>query len=135
MSDAYQLYRQGLDALAAGHADEAIAPLERAKALEPESTSIHEALGKTYLRVGFLDRAIAEFEMILERDPVDAYAHYCVGRAFDKRGDLAQARHHYRLAAFFAPDQPIYPRTLAAFIARTEGDDLGEAGLVMVFGE
>ena len=33
MSDAYSLYRQGLDALAAGHADEAIAPLERAKKL------------------------------------------------------------------------------------------------------
>lgn len=136
MSDAYQLYRQGLDALAAGHADEAIAPLERAKALEPESNSVHEALGKTYLKVGFLDRAIAEFQVVLDRDPVDAYAHYCIGRAYDKQGNVGEARHHYRLASFFAPDQSIYTRTLAAFLARTDsGDDPGEIGPVMVFGD
>jgi Flp pilus assembly protein TadD len=136
MTDAYQLYRQGLDALASGRADEAIAPLERARALEPESNSVHEALGKTYLRVGFLDRAVAEFQVVLDRDPVDAYAHYCIGRAYDKLGDIDRARHHYRLAAFFAPDQPIYPRTLAAFLARTDSDDdPGSVGPVMVFGD
>ncbi len=139
MSDAYQLYRQGLDALAAGHADEAIAPLERAKKLEPESNSIHEALGKTYLTLGFHDRAITEFQVIVDRDPVDAYAHYCLGRAHDRLGHVEEARHHYRLAAFFEPEQPLYRNTFNAFLNRTSSgiDATGTdgPGPPMVFGD
>lgn len=142
MSDAYRLYRQGLDALAAGHADEAIAPLERAKGLEPESNSIHEALGKTYLKLGFHDRAVDEFQVIVDRDPVDAYAHYCLGRAHDRLGDVARARHHYRLATWFDPDRKIYRDTLAAFLARTGEGATGTDGPTsngpsgpMVFGD
>lgn len=139
MTDAYRLYRQGLDALAAGHADEAIAPLERAKGLEPESNSIHEALGKTYLTLGFHDRAITEFQVIVDRDPVDAYAHYCLGRAHDRLGHVDEARHHYRLAAFFEPEQRLYRNTLNAFLNRTSynestGTD-GPAAPPMVFGD
>lgn len=119
MTDAYALYRQGLDALAAGHADEAIAPLERARSLEPDSNSVREALGKTYMKIGFHDRAIAEFEVIVERDPVDAYAHFCLGRAYDKLGALILARQHYRLASFFGPETRIYRETLSSFLART----------------
>jgi Flp pilus assembly protein TadD len=140
MSDAYQLYRQGLDALAAGNADEAIAPLERAKRLEPESNSVHEALGKTYLKLGFFDRAIDEFQVIVDRDPVDAYAHYCLGRAHDRLGDVVEARHHYSLATRFDPDRRIYRNTLNAFLARTNvpGDASqanGGATGPMVFGD
>ncbi len=140
MSDAYQLYRQGLDALAAGHADEAIAPLERAKRLEPESNSIHEALGKTYLMLGFFDRAVTEFQVIVDRDPVDAYAHYCLGRAHDRLGHIDLARHHYRLSTWFDPERRIYRDTLNAFLARTDsledratGSD-GASG-PMIFGD
>jgi Flp pilus assembly protein TadD len=141
MSDAYRLYRQGVEALAAGHADEAIAPLERAKGLEPESNSIHEALGKTYLMLGFFDRAIDEFQVIVDRDPVDAYAHYCLGRAHDRLGHVEEARHHYRLATWFDPERRIYRDTLNAFLNRTavEDDRTGTDGLPpggpMVFGD
>ena len=139
MSDAYRLYRQGLDALAAGHADEAIAPLERAKGLEPASNSIHEALGKTYLKLGFFDRAVEEFQVIVDRDPVDAYAHYCLGRAHDRLGDVAKARHHYRLATWFDPGRRIYRDTLNSFLARTGGDGAtgtdGDPSGPMVFGD
>lgn len=119
MSDAYSLFRQGLDALAAGHADEAITPLERARRMEPESNSINEALGKAYLKVGFHERAAAEFQLIVDRDPVDAYAHYCLGRAHDRLRNDVLARQHYRLASFFDPERRIYRDTLNAFLART----------------
>lgn len=141
MSDAYRLYRQGLDALAAGHADEAIAPLERAKRLEPDSSSIHEALGKTYLELGFHERAATEFQHIVDRDPVDAYAHYCLGRAHDRLGHVGAARHHYRLASWFDPARRIYRDTLNAFLARTgaareaTGTDDGPPSGPMVFGD
>ncbi|MCW2950235.1 MAG: hypothetical protein JWN41_1248 [Thermoleophilia bacterium] len=126
MTDAYRLYRQGLDALADGHADEAIAPLERARTLEPDSNSVREALGKTYMKIGFYDRAIAEFEVIVERDPVDAFAHFCLGRAYDKLGALTLARQHYRLAAFFGPETRIYRETLTTFLARTAMNELDD---------
>jgi Flp pilus assembly protein TadD len=143
VSEAYRLYRQGLDAVAAGHADEAIAPLERARRLEPGSNSILEALGKTYLSVGFHDRAIEVFREIVERDPVDAYAHYCLGRAYDRVGAVQEARHHYRLATWFDPARRIYFDTLNAFLARTTqraagdggSDGLGGFGGPMVFGD
>ncbi len=135
MSDAYQLYRQGLDAMAAGHADEAIAPLERARKLEPGSNSILEALGKVYLSQGFFDRAIEQFETIVERDPVDAYAHYCLGRAYDRSGHVADARHHYRLATWFDPERRIYRDTLNAFLARIGATGSDGASGPMVFGD
>ncbi len=142
MSDAYALYRQGLDALAAGRADEAITPLERAKSLEPESNSVHEALGKTYLTLGFFERAAAEFQVIVDRDPVDAYAHYCLGRAHDRLGHVEKARGHYRLATQLDPARRIYRNTLDAFNGRiaslnrqrTGTDDMPPPG-PLVFGD
>ncbi|MEO6866532.1 MAG: tetratricopeptide repeat protein [Gaiellales bacterium] len=119
MSDAYRLYQQGLEAIAADHADEAIAPLERAKALEPGSGSIREALGKTYLQLGFFDRAIEEFTVIIDNDPTDAYAQFCLGRAHDRAGDAPAARHHYRLATLLDPERRIYTDTLNVFLSRT----------------
>jgi Flp pilus assembly protein TadD len=122
MSEAYQLFQKGLAALASGHADEAIVPLERARNMEPESMSIHEALGKTYLRLGFYDRAVTTFSTILEKEPIDAYAHFCLARAYDRLGEVKPARKHYRLATFFAPDRAIYRDTLRVFLARAYPD-------------
>ena len=124
MADAYSLYRQGLDAIAAGHADEAIAPLERARRLEPDSNSVLEALGTTYLKLGFLERAVEAIETIVARDPVDAYAHYLLGRAHDRLGQVTDARQHYRLAAWFDPDRRLYRDTLNAFLARVTSREL-----------
>lgn len=124
---AYELYLRGREAIEAGRADEAIAPLERASALEPESNSILEALGTTYLKVGFHQRAARVFRSIVERDPVDAYAHYCLGRALDRLNEVVEARQHYRLAAFFEPDRRIYRDTLRAFVARAFPNDPDEA--------
>jgi Flp pilus assembly protein TadD len=141
MTDAYRLYRQGLDALADGHADEAIAPLERARGLEPDSNSVREALGTTYMKIGFHDRAVAEFEVIVERDPVDAYAHFCLGRAYDKLGAPMLARQHYRLAAFFGPERRIFRETLSSFLARTsmpeldDGERPGDAPVWRIIGD
>ena len=134
MSEAYQLFQKGLAALAAGHADEAIVPLERAKNLEPDSMSIHEALGKTYLRLGFYDRAVDEFALIVSKEPLDAYAHFCLARAYDKQDKAKLARRHYRLAASFDPARPIYRDTLRVFLARhyfdEQDDDAELDGLV-----
>lgn len=123
MSDAYQLFRKGVDALAAGRADEAIVPLERAKRLEPASMSIQEALGKTYLRLRFYDRAVEAFNTILEREPQDDYAHFCLGRCYDKLGNQPMAARHYKLASSLKPTRAIYRDTLRVFLAREYPDE------------
>ena len=146
--DAYELYLRGKEAIEAGRADEAIAPLERASTMEPDSNSILESLGVTYLKVGFHQRAARVFRTIVERDPVDAYAHYCLGRALDRLNEFTEARQHYRLAAFFDPQRRIYSDTLRAFVARAFPDepdevdgsehaseDDGEDPSIMVFGD
>lgn len=126
MSQAYQLFQQGLSALALGRADEAIVPLERAKRLEPDSMSVVEALGKTYLRIGFYDRAVEEFRTIVQREPLDAYAHFCLARAYDRLGTVGEARHHYRLATTFAPHREIYRNTMQLFLLRNFPESIAE---------
>jgi tetratricopeptide (TPR) repeat protein len=123
MSEAYQYYQKGLAALAAGHADEAIVPLERAKKLEPESSSIREALGKTYFKLHFYDRAITEFTTILQVEPLDDYAHFCIGRCYDKVGNIPMAQRHYKLALSLKPSRDVYRNTLDRFLERTQDRD------------
>jgi len=99
--EAYECYRRGHRLLDAGDAHAASVALERAKRLEPDSTSIREALGRAYLAMRADRLAADEFEAIIERMPTDHYAHYALGRAMDRLGDRAAAFRHYRLARHF----------------------------------
>ena len=51
MSEAYDLYQQGLGHLRSGMPAQATVALEKAKRLEPEKASIREALGIAYFRI------------------------------------------------------------------------------------
>ena len=55
--------------------------LEKAKRLEPDKTSIREALGRAYFRSARFEQAAEEFAAVVERHPVNDYAHFCLGRA------------------------------------------------------
>lgn len=99
--EAYECYRRGHRLLDAGDAHAASVALERAKVLEPESTSIREALGRAYLAMRADRQAAAEFTAIIDRRPTDHYAHYALGRAMDRLGDRTAAFRHYRLAGHF----------------------------------
>lgn len=136
MSEAYQLLQKGLAALAAGHSDEAIVPLERAKRLHPENSSICEALGQAYFRLRFYDRSVKEFESIIEREPLDDYAHFCLGKCYERLGVFHLSSRHYKLARSLNPGRRIYADTLDRFIDKqelrdsdllNELDSLGEA--------
>ena len=50
--DAYALFQRGLSLLADSHWAQAAVSLEKAKRLEPDKTSIREALGRAYFRSG-----------------------------------------------------------------------------------
>jgi tetratricopeptide (TPR) repeat protein len=106
--DAYALYQRGVGLLEERHWAQAAVSLEKAKRLEPDKTSIREALGRAYFRCGRYERAADEFAAVLERHPVNDYAHFCLGRSLEKLGDRKAARRHLSLAAGMRPDRSDY---------------------------
>ena len=105
--DAYALFQRGMGLLA-DHPAQATVSLEKAKRLEPDKTSIREALGRAYFRTGRYGRAAREFTAVVEHSPANDYAHFCLGRAFEKLGDRRAARRHLALAAGMRPDRKDY---------------------------
>jgi tetratricopeptide (TPR) repeat protein len=106
--DAYALFRRGLDLIDGGHWPQAAVPLEKAKRLEPDKTSIREALGRAYFRSGRYRQAATEFAAVVEHSPVNDYAHFCLGRSLEMVGDHAAARRHLKLAYGMRPDRTDY---------------------------
>ena len=108
MSEAYDLYQQGLGHLRSGMPAQATVALEKAKRLEPEKASIREALGIAYFRIHRYAEAESEFRKMLELAPVDDYAHYALGRCLEKQGRAAEANGHYKLASRMRPGEAHY---------------------------
>jgi predicted Zn-dependent protease len=110
MSDhaAYDLFRKGSDLLDRGDFMAAAIPLERARDLEPEQSSIREALGRAYFRSARFQKAAREFAAVVERHPVNHYAHFCLGRALEQTGRRIEASRHAALAAGMRPDRADY---------------------------
>lgn len=104
----YDLYKRGSELLENGDFAAAAIPLERARKLEPDKTSIREALGRAYFRCGRFQRAAVEFEAVVERAPVNDFAHFCLGKALAKTGRRREARRHAVLAAGMRPDRADY---------------------------
>jgi Flp pilus assembly protein TadD len=106
----YDLYKRGSELLENGDFAAAAIPLERARSLEPDKTSIREALGRAYFRSGRFEPAAQEFEAVVERAPVNDFAHFCLGRALERIGRPDRARHHAVVAAGMRPDRADYRR-------------------------
>ena len=104
----YDLFRRGSALLEAGDFAAAAIPLERARSLEPDKTSIREALGRAYFRSGRYEAAREEFAAVVEHSPVNDFAHFCLGRSLEKTGRRAEARRHLALAACMRPDRADY---------------------------
>src|SRR5918996_5979391 len=104
----YDLFKRGSALLDAGDFSAAAIPLERARALEPDKSSIREALGRAYFRSGRYADARDEFAAVVERSPVNDYAHFCLGRALEKTGRRLEAARHAVLAAGMRPDRADY---------------------------
>jgi tetratricopeptide (TPR) repeat protein len=104
----YDLYRRGSDLLEHGDFSAAAIPLEQARALEPEKSSIREALGRAYFRLGRFAAAAVEFEAVVASHQVNDFAHFCLGRALAKTGQRERARHHLALAANLRPERRDY---------------------------
>lgn len=106
--DAYTFFQQGVALISERHWAQAVVPLEKARRLEPDKTSIREALGRAYFRSGRYGRAAREFEAIVELSPTNDYAHFCLGRSLEKLGKRIAARRHFSLAFGLRPDRSDY---------------------------
>jgi Flp pilus assembly protein TadD len=108
MSDLYDLFQKGMRLLEAGDFNQATIPLARARNMDPEKTSIREALGRAYFRSQQYERARAEFEAVVERAPTNDYALFCLGRALMELGRVREARKPLVLAATMRPERRDY---------------------------
>lgn len=108
MNDVYDLYQRGTALLAAGHNHQATVPLSRARDLEPDKTSIREALGRALFGAQRYEQAAAEFEAVIDRAPTNDFALFCLGRCLQLLGRHAEARKPLALAACMAPDRRDY---------------------------
>ena len=104
----YELFTRGSALLEAGDFAAAAIPLEHARNLEPDKTSIREALGRAYFRSGRFEEARQEFEAVVERSPVNHYAQFCLGRSLENTGRRREASRHAALAAGMRPDRADY---------------------------
>jgi Flp pilus assembly protein TadD len=108
MDDVYDLFRRGTALLEAGDYNQATIPLAKAAGIEPDKTSIREALGRAYFRSRQFARAAEEFEAVVERAPTNDYALFCLGRSLQQLGRHAEARAPLALASCLRPERADY---------------------------
>ena len=111
--EAFVAFQEGSQLLTDGNHHAAALVLERARALEPDQGSIHEALARAYFSSARFADAEAEFARAVELDPVNDYAHYGLGRCRLRAGDRIGARGHLRLAVAMRPERDDYCEALA----------------------
>jgi Flp pilus assembly protein TadD len=108
MEDVYDLFQRGTRLLEEGEFHQATVPLSKAAAIEPEKTSIREALGRAYFRSGQYEEAAVEFGAVVELAPTNDYALFCLGRSLLECGRPHEARKPLTLAANLRPDRRDY---------------------------
>jgi len=106
--DVYDLFQNGTRLLEERDYHAAAVPLRRARDLEPDKTSIREALGRAFFGSQRYAEAAAEFEAIVERAPTNDYALFCLGRSLQQLGRHQEARKPLALACCLRPERSDY---------------------------
>jgi Flp pilus assembly protein TadD len=107
-SSAYDLFQNGTKLLEERDFHAATVPLSRARDLEPDKTSVREALGRAFFGAQRYAEAAAEFEAVVERAPTNDYALFCLGRSLQQMGRHSEARKPLSLACSLRPERPDY---------------------------
>ena len=111
--DVYELFQNGTRLLEERDFHAAAVPLARARDLEPDKTSIREALGRAYFGAQRYSEAAAEFEALIDRAPVNDYALFCLGRSlYASQRPTREARKPLALASCLRPERSDYRRYL-----------------------
>jgi Flp pilus assembly protein TadD len=108
MNSAYELFLNGTRLLEDGNFHAAAVPLSRARDLEPDKTSIREALGRALFGSRRYREAAVEFQAVVDHAPTNDYALFCLGRSLQLQGRHAEARRPLALASCLRPDRKDY---------------------------
>ena len=108
MQSAYELFRNGSALLAAKDFHAAVVPLRRAAELEPDKTSVREALGRAYFGSQRYGEGAAEFGVVVAHEPTNDFALFCLGRCLQSLGDHVEARKPLTMAATLRPERADY---------------------------
>ncbi len=108
MDSAYDLFRNGTQLLERRDFHAATVPLSRVRALEPDKSSVREALGRAYFGAQRYREAAEEFEAVVAHHPTDDYALFCLGRSLQQLGRHAEARAPLTLASTLRPERADY---------------------------
>jgi tetratricopeptide (TPR) repeat protein len=112
VESAYDLLQRGTALLEDHHNAQAAIVLERANRLEPNKSSILEALGRAYFNSSQPARAAETFQALLDVDPSAHYGHFALGLSYGRLGRPLEARTHLRLARAMNPASETYLRAL-----------------------
>ena len=108
MESAYDLFTRGTRLLEDGDFHAATVPLTRARDLEPDKTSVREALGRALFRSQRYEDAVTEFAAVVDRAPTNDFALFCLGRSLQLLGRHHEARHPLALASNLRPERRDY---------------------------
>jgi lipoprotein NlpI len=122
----YELFETGCRFLRERHPGQAAMYLERAVALEPDKSSIHEALGQAYYALRQYEKAAGSFDAVVRLYPTNDYAQFGRSRALLAMDRPVEALAAARLAAAMVPDNDDYRCAVTDCLravdeARTEG--------------
>ena len=109
---AYDLYTRGMRLLEDGDHHAAVVPLQRVRDLEPDKTSVREALGRALFMSGRALRARREFAKAVQIEPASDYAHFALALACERTGQRTRAIGHLKLAIAMRPGTDDYERAL-----------------------
>ena len=107
------------------HPGPALADLDKALDLDPDSTRAYNERGQIYLENGDAHRAIQEFSKSIQVTPT-LDGHYQRGEAYEKLGDHQKAIADFDAAILESSDAPYAFRARAA-AKRANGDRVGAA--------
>jgi len=83
-TEARNCFREGMELLGSGEAQQAIARLERAVACAPEYSDGYVGLGIAYAMASHVYPALDSFERAAELDPANFYAHFKLAQFYFK---------------------------------------------------
>ena len=107
----------GYALLIAGRVEDALGPLQRARALEPANPQVHNNLGLVHFSAGRWEQAVGSLRRAVELRPGYQEAHANLARALTTTGDPDGALREYREALRLEPDSSAVLTDLAFLLA------------------
>jgi tetratricopeptide (TPR) repeat protein len=105
--------------------EEAVAALERALVLDPQSDYLHLNLARAYLQTERLDKAVETLVVLLERSPETLEARELLGEVYAYRKNFSKAVDQFREALRLDPENESLQVQLAQVLA--QAGERGEA--------